>query len=62
MLIIELNFVWAKTKLRKPFNEINHTKINYFLMELGGEWIIWRQNPPMKGNTGGVWEHQTRSA
>ena len=32
------NFVGANNKLRKAFNEMNHTKINNFLMELGGEW------------------------
>ena len=39
------NFVQANIKLRKAFNEINHTKINNFLMKLEGEWITWRQNP-----------------
>ena len=34
------NFVGANIELRKAFNEMNHTKINNFLMELGGEWII----------------------
>ena len=32
-------FVGANIELRKAFNEMNHTKINNFLMELGGEWI-----------------------
>ena len=37
-------------------------KINNFLMELGGEWLIWRHNPPTASNMGGVWEQQIRSA
>ena len=56
------NFVGANIELRKPFNEMNHAKINNFLMELGGEWITWRRNPPMASNMGGVWECQIRSA
>ena len=31
------NFVGAKMKLRKTFNEVNHSKINNFLMDLGQE-------------------------
>ena len=38
----ESNFVGANIELRKEFNEMNHTKINNFLMELVGEWITWR--------------------
>ena len=39
------NFVGANIELRKEFSEMNHTKINNFLMELGGEWITLRRNP-----------------
>ena len=57
------NFVGANIKLRKAFNEINHTKINNFLKEeLGGEWITWGRNAPMVKNMGGGWERQIRSA
>ena len=31
-------------------------KINYFLMEPGGEWLVWKHNPPTAGNMEGVWE------
>ena len=44
------SFVGANIELRKAFNEMNHTKINNFLMELGGEWITWRRNPPQGSN------------
>ena len=56
------NFVRANNKLSKAFNEMNHTKINNFLMNLGGECTIYRQNPAMSTNMGGVWEHQIHSA
>ena len=56
------NFVGADIELGKAFNEMNHTKINNFLMELGGEWITWHWNSPMASNMGGVQEHQICSA
>ena len=56
------NFVKANIELRKAFKEVNHTKINSFLMELGGEWITWRRNPLMASNMREVWEHQIHSA
>ena len=37
-------------------------KINDFLMELEGKWLIWKHNPVTAGNIGGVWERQIRSA
>ena len=43
---------WTNIELRKTFHEMNHTKI--FLMELGGEWITWRQYPPIASNMGGI--------
>ena len=37
-------------------------KINDLLMELGGEWFIWRHNPQTANNMGVVRERQIRSA
>ena len=37
---------------------MNHTKINNFLMEMGGEWITWRRNLPMASNMGEAWNRQ----
>ena len=56
------NFLGTSIELRKAFTVMNYTKINNFLMELGGEWITWRQIPPMASNMVGVWEHQICSA
>ena len=55
------NFVGANIKLRKAFNEINHTKISNFLMELG-DWIKWRWNLAVANNVGGVWDRQIHLA
>ena len=56
------NFVGASIELKKALGEMDEKRINDFLMELGGEWISWKCNPPMASNMGGVWEWQIRSA
>ena len=52
------NFVGASIELRKAFDEVDEKRINDFLMDLGGEWISWKRNPPMASNMEGVWERQ----
>ena len=44
------------------FGKMDEKMINDFLMELGGEWISWKFNPPMASNMEGVSEQQIRSA
>ena len=56
------NFIGASTELKRAFSEMDKKKIDDFLMELGGEWLICRHNPPTASNMGGVWEQQIRSA
>ena len=56
------NFVGARTELKRAFSEIDKKKINDLLMELGGEWLIWRHNPPTASYMGEVWERQIKSA
>ena len=56
------NFIGASTELKRAFSEMDKKKINDFLMELGGEWLIWNHNPPTASNMRGVWEWQIRSA
>ena len=57
-----LNLVGASTELTPVFQEMDHIKIGNFLEENGGEWMIWKRNPPLSSNIGGVWERQIRSA
>ena len=48
------NIVGASTELKRAFSEMGK-KINDFLMNLGGEWLIWRHNnTPTTSNMGGV--------
>ena len=56
------NFIGASTELKRAFSEMDKKKIDDFLMELGGEWLIWKHNPPTASNMGRVWEQQNRSA
>ena len=37
-------------------------KFGDFLEENGGDWMVWKRNPPLASNMGGVWERQIRSA
>ena len=48
--------------LNKAFSDMNHKKINEFMLEHDGQWIHWKRNPPTASNVRGVWEHQMRSA
>ena len=57
-----LNHVGASTELTRVFQEIDHIKIGNFLEEHGGEWMIWKRNPPLSSNIEGVWGRQIRSA
>ena len=56
------NFVGASAELNKALSEMNHKKINEFMLEHNGQWIQWERNSPTASNMGGVWEHQIRSA
>ena len=48
------NLVWASTELFRAFQEMDHIKIGNFLKENGGEWMIWKRNPPPSSNMGRV--------
>ena len=56
------NLVGASAELSRAFQEMDHIKIGNFLKENGGEWMIWKRNPPLSSNMGGVWECQIQSA
>ena len=56
------NLVVVSAELSGAFQEMDHISIGNFLKENGGEWMIWKRNPPLSSNMGGVWERQIRSA
>ena len=37
-------------------------KINDFMIDNGGERMLWKRNPPSASNMSGAWERQIRSA
>ena len=41
---------------------MDYIKTDNLLKEIGGEWMIWKRNPPLSSNMGGVWERQIRGA
>ena len=55
-------FAGASAELSKAFSEMNHKKINEFMLEHGGQFIQLKRNPPTASNMGRVWERQIRSA
>ena len=56
------NFVGASSKFKKTFAEMDQQKINDFMRDNSGEWMLWKRNPLSVSNMGGVWERQIRSA
>ena len=40
----------------------DHKKIADCLEENGGDWMVWKRNPPLASNMGGIWEQQIKSA
>ena len=56
------NFVGASSEFKKAFAEMDQLKINDFMRDSGGEWMLWKLNLPPASNMGGVWERQIRSA
>ena len=54
-------FIGASTELKRACSEMDKKKINNFLMELGGEWLIRKHNSLTTSNMRGVWKWQIRS-
>ena len=61
-LITAQTLFGAGAELNKAFSDINYKKINEFMLEYGGQWIIqWKRNPHTISNMGRLWERQKRS-
>ena len=56
------NFVGAETELTKSMEQMNHSKIQRFMLNQNADWIVWKRNPPLASHMGEVWERQIRSA
>ena len=56
------HFIEAEDELKRAFEEMDDKKIKVFMQESGGDWIKWKQNPPVASHMGGVWERQICSA
>ena len=52
------NFVVNSSEFKKPFAKMDQQRINDFMRDNGGEWMLWKRNPPSASNMGGVWERQ----
>ena len=56
------NFVGAQKELEKAYKEMDHQKIEFFLQNIGADYINWHRNTPASIHMGGVSERQIRSA
>ena len=48
------NFLGACSEFKKAFAEMIQQKISDFMGDIGGEWILWKRNPPSASSTGEV--------
>ena len=46
------NFVGAQKELEKGYKEMDHQKIEFFLQNIGGDYINWHRNPPTSSHMG----------
>ena len=56
------NLVGASNELENAYKELNHEKIQNFLLTKQCDMIVWKRNPPESSHKGGIWERQIRSA
>ena len=52
----------AEQGLIHAFNEMDPTKIQFFLRNNNADWIKWKRNPSASSYMSGIWERQIRSA
>ena len=55
------NFIGAENQFKHAYNQMDHNKINNFLVTQSCDWIRWEKNPPEASHMGGVWERQIRT-
>ena len=46
------NFVGAQKELEKAYKEMDHQKIEFFLQNIGADYINWHRNLPASGQMG----------
>ena len=57
------NFVGAQKELEKAYKEMDYQKTEFFLQNIGADYINWHRTPlPASSHMGGVWERQIQSA
>ena len=47
------NFAGAQKELEKTYSEMDNQKIQFFLQNLGADYINWHKNPPASSHMGG---------
>ena len=49
-------------ELAKCWKEVNQKKVGEFMLQNSADWILWKRDPPLASDIGGVWERQIQSA
>ena len=55
------NFIGAENEFKKAYDEMNHDRIEEFLLDQSCDLIEWKKIPPSASHMGGAWERQIRS-
>ena len=57
-------FVGAEREreLAKSMKQMNHNKIQRFMLNQNLDWTMWKRNPPLASHMGGIRERQIRYA
>ena len=49
-------------ELAKSMKQMNHNKIQRFMLNQNLDWTMWKRNPPLASHMGGIRERQIRYA
>ena len=55
------NFVGVDRELKKSVKEVNHNKIQSFIVNQNAGWIVWKGNLTLENHVGGVSERPIKS-
>ena len=54
--------VQRERELAKSMKQMNHNKIQRFMLNQNLDWTVWKRNPPLASHMGGIRERQIRYA
>ena len=55
------NFVGVDRELEKSMKEVNHNKIQSFIVNQNAGWIVWKGNLTLANHVSGAWKRPIKS-